>query len=125
MGKRLRRAREELGLTLDGLREKIRKELREDIGKSTIRDIEADRPPNPGIKTIEIFARGVELAPIEVIALGLDEELESAAAQSAHDFANSDLMRLWKLRAGAKPRERALIDEVVQMLIDRVAEKNG
>jgi transcriptional regulator with XRE-family HTH domain len=123
MGQRLRRARQEFGLSQAQLREKIANELGEDIGETTIREIERDRPPNPGIRTIELLARGVELPPLEVIALGLKVELQEAAGKAEREFNRGRFMRLWKLYQQAAARERKLVDEVLQMLSDRLGKK--
>lgn len=115
IGNRLKTARLALGMTVPELRRKIERNHRAEIGESTIRDIESDKIPNSGRKTIEFIALGVELDPLEVLALGLDDppELEPG-------FKQSQFGQLWKAYSRLSKDERAVPDEFVQMLIDRI-----
>src|SRR5688572_9500674 len=106
MGARLRRAREELGLSVQDLQDKIELEFRAEIGITTIRDLERDKPPNPGIKTVEMVARGLGLPPLEVIALALDEEMDEVAATLDRNFSKTRFVRLWQAYSElATPRQ--------------------
>lgn len=115
IGKRLKTAREALGLSVPQLREKIKQDHRAEVGNSTIRDIEGDKSPNPGFKTLEFVALGVGLDPLEVIGLGLDDppELEPG-------FKQSQFAQLWKsyLRLGRE--QKAFIDDYIETLIDKI-----
>lgn len=115
IGKRLNRARLELGMSVPQLREKILQDHRAEIGESTIRDIEKDKTPNPGFKTLEFCALGVGLDPLEVISLGLDDppELETG-------FRETQFAQLWKKYKRLNKEQRAFIDESVEMLIYKI-----
>lgn len=115
IGKRLNRARLELGMTVPRLREKILQDHRLEVGASTIRDIEADKTPNPGFKTLESIALGVGLRPLDVIALGLDDPPELEAGYTETQFAQ--LARVYK-KVGKEYRPVA--DELVKMLIEKM-----
>lgn len=54
IGKRLKTAREALGLSVPQLREKIKQDHRAEVGNSTIRDIEGDKSPNPGCRVYHV-----------------------------------------------------------------------
>lgn len=115
IGKRLLRARLDLGMSVPQLREKISEDHGEQIGESTIRDIEKDRTPNPGFKTVEFIALGVGLDPLEVLGLGLDDppELENG-------FKESQFAQLWKKYLKVGKEQRPFIDDFVKMLIKRL-----
>ncbi len=116
IGTRLRKAREELGLNVPQLREKILTDYRAEVGESTIRGIEKDSTPNPGIKTIEFMALGVGLDPLEVIGLGLGDPPELKAG-----FKISQIARFWeKYSAIDDSSERAFYDRQIRMLIDEI-----
>jgi transcriptional regulator with XRE-family HTH domain len=115
IGKRLNRARLELGMTVPQLREKILQDHLLEVGASTIRDIEADKTPNPGFKTLESIALGVGLPPLDVIALGLDDPPELEAGYTETQFAL--LARVYK-KVGKEYRPVA--DELVKMLIEKM-----
>jgi len=115
IGKRLNNARLEQGMSVPQLRQKIFSDHRAEIGESTIRDIEKDKTPNPGFKTVEFIALGVGLDPLEVIGLGLDDppELEPG-------FKISQLAQFWKKYSKLERAERAFYDENLKMLIERI-----
>lgn len=115
IGKRLKTAREALGLSVPQLREKIKQDHRAEVGNSTIRDIEGDKSPNPGFKTLEFVALGVGLDPLEVIALGLDDPPELEPGYTESQFAQ--LSRVYK-KVGKENKPFA--DELVKMLIEKM-----
>lgn len=115
IGARLNRARLELGMSVPQLREKIFRDHRFELGESTIRDVEGDRTPNPGRKTIEFIALGVGLDPLEVFAIGLDDPPELEAGYTETQFAQ--LARVYK-KVGKEYRPVA--DELVKMLIEKM-----
>jgi transcriptional regulator with XRE-family HTH domain len=116
MGSQLKKARKNLGLSVPELAQKIKDEW-EDIGESTIRDIEKDKTENPGIKTIERIALGVGLPPLEVIALWLYEP----PPESTHGFSESYFAALWRAYSRVKPHnKRERIDDLVQMLVYQI-----
>jgi transcriptional regulator with XRE-family HTH domain len=116
MGKRLEEARNTLGLSLDGLAEKIKRETGEDVGTSTIRGTELDRFPNPGIKTIEWICRGVELPPLEVLALHLDEP----PPETKQRFTKSRFAVLSEVYESLPPARKVWFDDYIDMLIERM-----
>jgi transcriptional regulator with XRE-family HTH domain len=115
IGERLNRARLELEMSVPQLRGKILRDHRFEVGESTIRDVEADRTPNPGRKTIEFIALGVGLDPLEVFALGLDDRPEMEAGYTETQFAQ--LARVYK-KVGKE--YRPIADEFVKMLIEKM-----
>ena len=116
MGKRLYEARVALGLSLQALAEKIAKESGEEIGTSTIRGAEQDRFPNPGIKTIELICRGLELPPLEIIALHLDEP----PPETKQRFTKSRFAVMSDVYESLPPERKVWFDDFVDMLIERM-----
>jgi transcriptional regulator with XRE-family HTH domain len=112
IGKRLNRARLELGLSVPELREKIFRDHRFEVGESTIRDVEKDKTPNPGFKTIEFIALGVGLDPLEVISLGLDDPPELEPGFTVSQFAQID-----RIYRRVRKDRRPFADEFIRMLI--------
>lgn len=115
IGKRLKTAREALGLSVPQLREKIKQDHRAEVGNSTIRDIEGDKSPNPGFKTLELVALGVGLDPLEVIALGLDDPPELEPGYTESQFA-----QLSKVYKKVGKENKPFADELVKMLIEKM-----
>jgi transcriptional regulator with XRE-family HTH domain len=115
IGQRLKTARLEQGMSVPALREKIKIDHRAEVGESTIRDIESDKTPNPGFKTLEFIALGVGLAPLDVISLGLGNPPELEAGYTETQFAQ--LARAYK-KIGKEYRPVA--DELVKMLIEKM-----
>lgn len=114
IGKRLKTARLELGMSVPELREKIKQDHRAEVGESTIRDIEGDKTPNPGFKTLEFIALGVGLDPLEVIALGLDDPPELEPGYTESQF--GQMGRLYKkIHKDYKP----FADELIKIVIER------
>lgn len=115
IGKRLKTARLSLGLSVPQLREKIFDDHRAPIGASTIRDIEGDKTPNPGFKTLEFIALGVGLDPLEVISLGLDDPPEMESGFKVSQFA-----QLHKSYAKLDKEQRAFVDDYIETLIEKI-----
>ena len=124
MGSRIRRAREELGLSVLALRDKIQLEFRAEIGETTLRELERDKPPNPGIKTVEMVARGLGLRPLDLIALALDEDMEDAAAKLDLDFSKTRFIWFWKAYQNSSSRKRAMVDAMLQMWTDWLSKES-
>lgn len=114
IGKRLKTARLNLGMSVPELRRKILDDHRAEIGASTIRDIEGDKTPNPGFKTLEFIALGVGLDPLEVIGLGLDDPPELEAGYTDSQFAQ--LGRTYKK---VSKEHKSFADELVKMVIEK------
>jgi len=115
IGKRLKTARLNLGMSVPQLRGKIFEDHRAEIGASTIRDIEGDKTPNPGFKTLEFIALGVGLDPLEVIGLGLDDPPEMESGFKASQFA-----QLHKSYAKLDKEQRAFVDDYIETLIEKI-----
>lgn len=115
IGQRISAARLELGLSVPQLVRKISDDHRFDVGASTVRDIEADRTPNPGIKTLEFIAIGVGLAPLETIGLGLD-----APPESEPGFRETQFARLANSYKKVKKEKRPFADELVRIVIEQI-----
>lgn len=114
-GSRLFKRRTELGLSLAQVREKILDDYRFEMGETTIRVIENDKVPNPGIKTVEFLALGVGLDPLEVIGLALDDPPEAESGYKESQFA-----RLWQNYKKLNKDQRAFVDLSVNMLIAQI-----
>jgi len=115
IGKRLNSARLELGMSVPQLTKKIDEDHRAEIGESTIRDIEKDKTPNPGFKTIEFIALGVGLDPLEVIGLGLDDPPHFEPG-----FKVSQFGQLWKSYSGLDKEQKAFVDDYIETLILKI-----
>ena len=74
-------------MSVPHLRAKIIQDHGAEIGESTIRDIESDKSPNPGFKTLEFIALGVGLDPLDVISLGLEDPPEMERGFTESQFA--------------------------------------
>lgn len=116
MGKRLEEARLALRMSLKDVQERISRDFRSDIGETTIRMTEKDRFPNPGIKTIELIARAVDLPPLEVIALHLDEPPPT----NEEAFERSRFGQMYRLYKEKSPARKAWYDEHLDMLLDKM-----
>lgn len=116
IGARLKRAREQAGMSVPQLVQTIRDVHNRDVGESTVRDAENDKTPNPGIKTVEAMALGLRLDVLETISLGLDSSPEFDKGFKASQFG-----RLWSSYSTLNKRRRDFADEYIQMLIDRIA----
>jgi transcriptional regulator with XRE-family HTH domain len=115
IGQRLRQAREQAGLSVPQLVQRIRELHGKDVGASTVRDAENDKTPNPGIKTIECIAKGVQLDPMEIIGLALENPPESEPGYSETQFAQ--LARVYKK---VSKENRPVADQLVKMLIEQM-----
>lgn len=115
IGQRLKTARLDLGLSVPQLREKIFRDHRAPVGESTIRDIENDKTPNPGFKTLEFISLGVGLDPREVISLGLDDPPELDTGYKETQFA-----QLARIYGTVKKTERPFIDDLIKILIEQM-----
>ena len=115
IGKQLKTARLELGLSVPQLREKIFRDHRFEVGESTIRDIEGDKTPNPGRKTIEFIALGVGLDPLEVFAMGLDDPPELEPGYKESQFA-----QIQRIYGVVKKTEKPFIDDLIKILIEQM-----
>lgn len=119
MGMRIARARDEAGLSYAQLKAKIEKDFRADIGESTIRAIEGDVPPNPGIKTVELICLGLGLPPLEVIALKLDDPPETEQGFTESRFAA--MWREYSRKCSRAPAgKRAPVDMLIELVIEKI-----
>jgi transcriptional regulator with XRE-family HTH domain len=116
MGKRLLEARQALGMTRKDVQDRIRDEFGATIGETTIRAAELDQFPNPGIKTIELHARAVDLSPLEVIAQHLDEP----PAEKTHRFSKSRFGIMSEIYEALPPDRKLLFDEMLDMVMERM-----
>lgn len=115
IGSRLYKRRLELGLSLAQVREKIYDDFKFAMGETTIRVLESDKVPNPGVRTLEFLALGLGLDPLEVIGLGLDDSPETESG-----FKESQFARLWQNYKKLDKEQKAFIDESVEMLITKI-----
>lgn len=118
IGKVLNKARLELGMSVPQLQEKILQDHRAEIGQTTIRDLEKDKTPNPGVKTIEFVALGVGLDPMEVMALALDDPPEQDSG-----FTETQFGQLHRLYKKVEKDERPFIDEMIKMLREQMEKR--
>jgi transcriptional regulator with XRE-family HTH domain len=115
IGKRLKKARLDQRMSVPQLVEKIKQNHHAKVGASTIRDIEKDKTPNPGRKTVTFIALGLGLDPLEVLSLGLDDPPELEPGYTESQFAQ--LGRVYKqVRKDKKP----FADELIKMLIEQM-----
>ena len=115
IGKRLKAARLELGLSVPQLSEKIFRDYGFPVGESTVRDIERDKTPNPGRKTIEFIALGVGLDPLEVFSMGLNDPPELEPGYKESQFA-----QLSRIYGTVKKSEKPFIDDLIKILIEQM-----
>lgn len=116
IGERVRAARLEAGIdSIPQLTQRILDTCGQTVGQSTVRDIESDSTPNPGIKTLEHVARGVGLDPLELISLGLDDPPELDRGYSETQFAQ--LARTYKK---VNKEKRPFADMLVRMVIEQI-----
>lgn len=120
IGQQVRRVRLEHGLTLKQLAALIDERFEQKVSESTIRDLELGKY-SPNLKTVEWVALALDLRPLDLIALGLDEEAQETVSQEARTFEKTRFARLWRRYEQTKsPRLRTLTEETVQMLLDRL-----
>ena len=112
IGQHLRQARERSRLTVPQLVQRIREDHKRKIAVCTIRDAEGDKTPNPGIKTVETMALGLQLDVLETISLGLDSPPEFEKGFKASQFA-----RLWKTYSKLDKQKQLFVDGYIEMLI--------
>jgi transcriptional regulator with XRE-family HTH domain len=115
IGQRLKREREEQELSVPQLAKKIDVDFHFPIGPSTIRDLEGDKTPNPGIKTLESVALGLGLDPLEIIGLGLDDP-----PQLEPGYTESQFAQLGRTYKKVPKNKRAFADEFTKMLIEQM-----
>lgn len=114
IGARIKRVRHEQKLTaLDVALRAI--DVGKHVGESTIRDIESDKSPNPGVKTLEAIALGLGLDPMGVISLGLDDPPELDRGYSETQFAQ--LARIYKK---VKKENKPFADLLVKMVTEQI-----
>lgn len=117
MGKRLKRARLEAGMSVAQLQEKIYRLYRAEIGETTIRYIEREKTLNPGYKTVEFISLGLGLDPIQILRMGL-EDVEDITERPT----DARLAHLWKLYAEIKAERRPFADEWIKMMTEKFEE---
>lgn len=116
MGETLREARLAQGLSIQALADKIREKFKTEIGTSTIRQTEKGLADNPGIKTIELICRGLDLSVLEILALGL----EDPPPEQRQRFSQSRFAIMAEMYEASPPERKILYDEYLEMLIERM-----
>lgn len=101
-GERILRARSGRW-TRPQLSERLKKEFNKKVSISTIQDLENDDAPNPGVKTVEAVALGVNLDPLSTIALLLDDPPEESLTQTETQIAKEIVKGLKQVRPEKKP----------------------
>lgn len=121
IGQRVRRERLARNLYVKDVVEIIQQRYNQKLSISTVRDLELEKY-SPNLKTVEWVARALDIPPLELLALGLHQEADKIAAQDAKSFERSRFGRLWRAYEQTKsPRLRALVEDTVQMLTDRLS----
>jgi transcriptional regulator with XRE-family HTH domain len=115
IGERLKTARLDQAMSVPQLRAKILQDHQAEIGESTIRDIEKDKTPNPGLKTLEFIALGVGLDPLELMSLGLDDP-----PQLEQGYTESQFAQLGRIYKKVRKDKRPFADELMKMLIEKM-----
>ena len=113
-GKYLEKARKREGLTL--VEAKERAELfRAEIGATTIRDVEAGRTGNPGVKTLEAICLAAGEDPLKVTAMYFEHPPEQEPG-----FQESQWAQMWKRYSKAKPDKRKFVDQLLAMAMKQL-----
>lgn len=128
MGQRIKRRRKELKLEREDVAARateLIKSVKPDdkgISESSVRDLERDQYFNPGFKAVEFVARALQMQPLELMAHGLSPEFAAADEEGTKQVQDrSRFNRLRKLyNETQSKRVRALVEDVLQMLIDRL-----
>lgn len=115
IGQRLKTARLESKCTVLQLVQRILADNGEAVSVSTVRGIENDSTPNPGIKTIEAIAKGVRLDPMEVISLGFDEPPETESG-----YSNSQFAQLAGTYKKIKKENKPVADQLIKILMEQM-----
>jgi transcriptional regulator with XRE-family HTH domain len=115
IGKTLKSARLAMGLSVPELQEKIKREHRYELSVSVIRDIESERSPNPGFKTVAFIALGLGLNPLEVINLGLNDPAETDPG-----YHESYFVYLHRLYRKVQEDRRPFADELLKMVGEKL-----
>ena len=116
MGKALVEARNRLGISRKDVQDRISREFKQDVGETTIRAAENDQFPNPGIKTIEMIARAVDLPPLEVIALHLEEP----PPETKQRFSRSRFAVISEIYDMLPADRQIWYDDMLEMIIERM-----
>lgn len=116
MGAVLKEARVAMGLSIAGLAEKIKKQYGGEIAATTIREIERGTVKNPGFKTIETMCKGLELPPLDVIAMLLDDPPPATTQR----FSRSRFAIMADLYEPLAPARKVFYDEILEMIIERM-----
>ena len=119
IGKRIQRQRAFLGWNRATLAEKVKEIAGDDApSESFIRDLEQDRFPSPGIQGVAAVARALNLPPIDLIQHCLEEPVDEIRERGALEPKLKQLKQLYE--HATSTRERALVEETIQMLIRRL-----
>lgn len=125
IGERIQRARTETGMSREDVAikaDKIARRIGAKVSESMVRDLEGNRFPNPGFKSVGSVALALDIPPLELLGLGFEEEHVKRTAKLESAFERTRFGRLWKAYNKAEsPRLRALVEDTVQMLIDRLS----
>lgn len=116
MGQVLKEARLKLGMSMKDVVDKINEDFDTKIGETTIRLTELDEYENPGIKTVEMIAKAVELSPLDVIAM----KLEEPPIAEGEAFKKSRIALLWEFYEPLPAARKHLYDEMIEMIRVRV-----
>lgn len=120
VGQRLKRARLEQGMSVPQVVTKVLEDHGFDVSASTVRGVEADATPNPGIKTIKAIALGVKLDPAVVIGLVVVGLVLEESPESERGFSSSQLARLWRECQTLTNGQRTFVDQLLTMLMETV-----
>lgn len=115
-GAALRELRVSAGFSIEALAEVIKKKGLGEIGTSTIRSIEAGVTTNPGVKTLEQIALGLDQSPADVIAMWLDDPPPEATQR----FTKSRFAAMSELFDTLPPGRKVWYDEVLDMVFERM-----
>lgn len=115
LGQRLRAEREAQDLSLDDLVERIAK-IGGNASETTIRSIEKGVTLNPGVKTIEEIALGLNLPPLEVMEWALSDP----PPEKTQRYSESHFAIAAQLYESSPPGRKLIYDEILDMLIERM-----
>lgn len=118
-GAALRDLRVGAGLSIEALSLRILEKGLGEIGTSTIRSIEAGVTSNPGVKTLEQIALGLDQSPADVIAMWLDDP----PPESTQRFTKSRFAAMSELFNALTPARQLYYDEVLEMVFERMRRK--
>lgn len=115
-GAALREMRMKAGLSIESLSGVIAEKGLGDIAPSTIRSIETGITTNPGVKTLEQIAKGLDQSPEQIILMWLEDPPPEATQR----FSRSRFAALSDVYEALPPGRKVWFDDLIDMVIERM-----